>query len=120
MDLDGFRLHHLEFVPCNGGCSFFKDLYQGHGIHQNCDPIVPRHQIFRLRVQKIEANSSATAEKAGALAAVTEMMDDVLPAVFFFLEHGDEDISSTTFQVWDPHIKSSTFYLMYLEERADS
>lgn len=51
-------------------------------------------------LQKIEMSTSADeAEKAGALAAVTEMMDDVIPAVFYFLEHGDEDISSTTFQV---------------------
>ncbi|GAQ89651.1 tRNA exportin [Klebsormidium nitens] len=55
--------------------------------------------------RKIEVSTSTdAAEKAGALAAVTEMMDDVLPAVFYFLEHGDEDISSTTFQFLQAYV----------------
>ncbi|EFJ23763.1 hypothetical protein SELMODRAFT_174640 [Selaginella moellendorffii] len=37
-----------------------------------------------------------------------EMLDEILPSVFYFMQHGDEDISSTTFLFLSNFVKSAT------------
>ncbi|KAG6542252.1 hypothetical protein Mapa_016380 [Marchantia paleacea] len=39
-----------------------------------------------------------SSQTTAATDAVTIMLDEVLPSVFYFMQHGDEDMSSTTFQ----------------------
>ncbi|KAL3700068.1 hypothetical protein R1sor_018090 [Riccia sorocarpa] len=39
-----------------------------------------------------------SSQTTSALEAVSVMLDEVLPSVFYFMQHGDEDMSSTTFQ----------------------
>lgn len=39
-----------------------------------------------------------SSQTTAALNAVSMMLDEVLPSVFYFMQHGDEDMSSSTFQ----------------------
>ncbi|KAL2651855.1 hypothetical protein R1flu_019983 [Riccia fluitans] len=39
-----------------------------------------------------------SSQTTAALEAVSVMLDEVLPSVLYFMQHGDEDMSSTTFQ----------------------